>query len=193
MRNARTKQPLTGVTVTLLELISPPGRAAYFLPVDETMTGPDGSYAFSVNQGTYRLRAAKPGYQTYESASIEVDGIWLGRDLRLTPRTPVAAASIRAAAYQVHMTEEGYEPAELAVRPGSSVTFVNLDLDEHTATGVEWDTGVLRPGESFTVQAETAGAYPYIDEVERLNRGRIRVDPNAPPPGRHIWLPLIRR
>ena len=91
------------------------------------------------------------------------------------------------------MTEDGFELAELAVRPGSSVTFVNLDLDEHTATGAGWDTGVLRPGESFTVQVETAGAFPYIDEVERLNRGRILVDPNTPPTGNRTWLPLIRR
>ena len=95
VRDARTKQPLAGVTVTLLELISPPGRAAYFRRIDETTTGPDGTYAFSVRQGTYRLRAAKPGYQNYESASIEVDGIWSGRDLRLTPRTPFAAASVQ--------------------------------------------------------------------------------------------------
>ena len=194
VRNARTKQPLSGVTVTLLEKISPPGRAAYFSPMDEQTTGPDGTYAFSVWAGTYRLRAEKPGYQTYESSSVDVNGIWSGRDILLTPALQAAAAGAeQSAAYQVHITGDGYELPELAVRTGSIVEFVNLDLDEHTATGAGWDSGVLGPGESFKVLAETSGAFPYADEVERLNRGRIVVGPNAPLPGHHIWLPLSIR
>jgi plastocyanin len=178
--------------VILMELISPPGRAAYFTPRSEQITGPDGTYAFSVYGGTYRLRAEKPGYQTYTSPSVEVDGIWPGRDILLTPRTQVAAAA-QAASYQVHMTDDGFELAELAVRPGSTVEFVNLDLDEHTATGEGWDSGVLGPGERFKLLVGTAGAFPYSDAVELLNRGRILVAPNAPPTGNHIRLPLIRR
>jgi plastocyanin len=193
VRDARTGQPLAGARVTLLEKISPPSRAAYFMAVDERLTGPDGTYAFSVYEGTYRLRAEKTGYQTYESSSIEVDGIWAGRDLRLMPARPAAAAGVDAAAYQVHMTEDGYESPELRVRTASVVEFVNLDLAEHTATGAGWDSGVLAPGESFTIVASTAGTFPYGDEEERLRRGRIVVADNGLPPGRHTWLPLSIR
>jgi plastocyanin len=176
-----------------LELISPPGRAAFFDPRSEQTTGPDGTYAFSVHQGTYRLRAQKAGYQTYLSPSEEVDGIWAGRDILLMPRFAAAAAASATAIYQVHMTGDGYELPELAVRTGSVVEFVNLDLDEHTATGESWDSGVLGPGESFKVAASANGVFPYGDQEEPLRRGRIVVWPNAPLPGRYIWLPLTLR
>jgi plastocyanin len=193
VRDARTKQPLSGVRVNLLQKFTPPGRASYFVGVGADTTGPDGAYAFSVGEGAYRLEASKVGYQTYRSPSFDVDGIWLGRDILLMPTLAAAAATASAPVYQVHMTRDGYELPELAVRTGSVVAFINLDLDEHTATGAGWDSGVLGPGESFSILADANGAFPYQDEVGRLSRGRIVVGPNAPLPGRHTWLPLTLR
>ena len=53
----------------------------------------------------------------------------------------------RAEGATVEMQQLKFAPAEIEITVGSIVTFLNLDLVPHTATGDSFDTGTLRNGE----------------------------------------------
>lgn len=72
--------------------------------------------------------------------------------------------------------EPVFDPEVIWVTPGGSVTWKNVDEEEHTATayapandkpqripdGAEsWDSGLLETGETFTETFETEGVYDY--------------------------------
>jgi len=68
-----------------------------------------------------------------------------------------------------------FDPAEIAITAGSTVTFVNLDLVPHTATGDTFDTGTLRKGERKDIVFPTAGEFQYLCRFHRHMTGRIVV------------------
>ena len=51
----------------------------------------------------------------------------------------------------VDISNHAFNPSQLNVAPGTTVTFVNNDTEPHTATADNglFDTGVLEPGSSF--------------------------------------------
>jgi hypothetical protein len=91
----------------------------------------------------------------------------------LTVTIPQGAGRLGIAAY-------GNNP--LVIAAGTSVTWVNQDAEEHTATsdtGV-WDTGLLVTGESsMPVRFATVGTFPYSDAINgrQAMSGVIQVIP----------------
>ena len=63
------------------------------------------------------------------------------------------------------------DPASLQVQPGTTVTWTNATGDRHrmrtTSGPVEFDSGDLDPGKSFTVTLDTIGTYQYVDDRNR--------------------------
>ena len=63
----------------------------------------------------------------------------------------------------VNISAFTFEPALLDVKPGDTITWINLDIVPHTATAVDqsWDTGELNTGErvTLTVSADYFAAY----------------------------------
>lgn len=58
--------------------------------------------------------------------------------------------------------DDGFSPPTLTIDAGQIVTFVNLDGDDHTATGSAFDTGIIpEGGGSASVVLDTPGRYPY--------------------------------
>jgi plastocyanin len=57
-----------------------------------------------------------------------------------------------------------FSPADLTVKAGETIVWVNKDLLAHTATakGSAFDSKVIQPGESWRFVAKTAGTFPYI-------------------------------
>ena len=68
-----------------------------------------------------------------------------------------------------------FAPAEIEVAVGSTITFSNLDLVPHSATGDGFDTGVLKKGESKEITFSEAGDFPYLCTLHRHMKGRVRV------------------
>lgn len=68
-----------------------------------------------------------------------------------------------------------FDPADIEIAAGGSVTFVNLDLVPHTATGDGFDTGTLRKGERKEIAFPTAGEFSYLCKFHRHMTGTIRV------------------
>ena len=77
----------------------------------------------------------------------------------------------------VDISNHAFNPAQLNVAPGTTVTFVNNDTEPHTATadnGV-FDTGVLQPGQSLDVFLDGSGTVPYHCELHPDMQGSIVV------------------
>jgi len=71
--------------------------------------------------------------------------------------TPVAGAT------QTNIQNFAYQPANISVTAGTTVTWTNQDSAPHTVTfrnGMK-DSGMLRQGQSFSYTFATAGTYAY--------------------------------
>ena len=79
----------------------------------------------------------------------------------------------------VDISNHAFNPAQLNVAPGTTVTFVNNDTEPHTATADNglFDTGVLQPGSSFDVFFDGSGTVPYHCELHPDMQGSIVVGP----------------
>jgi plastocyanin len=89
-----------------------------------------------------------------------------------------AAALVRpveAAGLTVELRQFNFEPAMLEIAAGEVVTFVNLDVVPHTATGDSFDTGALKRSEWRKAAFDTPGEYRYLCRFHRHMTGTIRV------------------
>jgi plastocyanin len=71
-----------------------------------------------------------------------------------------------------------FEPADLRVRAGDRVTWINCDEDPHTSTadGGQWTSPLLAPGDGFTQTFSTAGEFVYHCEPHPFMTGRVLVE-----------------
>ena len=92
-----------------------------------------------------------------------------------TPRGTTAPAP--SGTITVDIRNHAFNPAQLNVAPGTTVTFVNNDTEPHTATADNglFDTGVLQPGYSFDVYLEGSGTVTYHCELHPDMQGSIVV------------------
>jgi len=77
----------------------------------------------------------------------------------------------------VDISNHAFNPAQLNVAPGTTVRFVNNDIEPHTATADNglFDTGVLQPGSSFDVFLDGSGTVPYHCELHPDMQGSVVV------------------
>jgi plastocyanin len=71
-----------------------------------------------------------------------------------------------------------FEPADVRVRAGDRVTWINCDTDSHTSTadGGQWASPLFAPGERFTQTFPTSGEFPYHCEPHPFMTGRVIVE-----------------
>jgi plastocyanin len=71
-----------------------------------------------------------------------------------------------------------FGPAELHLRVGESVTWLNCDQDSHTSTadGGQWASPLLAPGDGFTQTFPAAGEFPYHCTPHPFMTGRVIVE-----------------
>ncbi len=170
--------------------------AAEFGQINPQSTAADGYFSFMTPVGVYRLEARGSGYQPYRSTDVQVVSEAVRYDIPLTPL--VGDASRR-----ILITENGFEPAYLAVRPGEVVEWVNMAADSHSAAswksvagaavgGATFDSGLLLAGESYQFRFDMAGAFSYVDATNPANTASIVVSANAPY-ANSLFIPVIRR
>src|SRR5215203_810512 len=77
----------------------------------------------------------------------------------------------------VDIRDHAFNPAQLNVAPGTTVTFVNNNTEPHTATADNglFDTGMLEPGSSFDVFLDGSGTVTYHCELHPDMQGSIVV------------------
>lgn len=61
----------------------------------------------------------------------------------------------------------------VVVKAGTTITWENQDNTQHTTTSAAsppiWDSGILRPGQSFSFTFNTPGTYSYICNVHPMS------------------------
>jgi plastocyanin len=90
---------------------------------------------------------------------------------------PAAQTSDATGTLEVHTAGEQFQPATLTIQAGQTVTFINDDDDEHTATGTDFDTGEMERGESVTVTFNEPGTFTYICQFHSDMQAEIVVLP----------------
>jgi plastocyanin len=71
-----------------------------------------------------------------------------------------------------------FKPANITIKRGTKVRWINKDSTTHTATannGRSFDSGRLGKGQSYTHTFKSAGKKPYHCEVHSHMKGRITV------------------
>jgi plastocyanin len=69
-----------------------------------------------------------------------------------------------------------FSPAQLTVKTGDTVVWVNKDILAHTATSTEggFDSKVIQPGKSWKLVLKKKGNFPYTCSFHPMN-GRLVV------------------
>lgn len=84
-----------------------------------------------------------------------------------------------------------FSPADLTIAEGDIVTWTNDHTINHTSTsddgGIEWDSGVIPPGESFSYTFTAAGTFPYLCTIHPSMQGSITVEPAEDVPTLSEW------
>ncbi len=101
--------------------------------------------------------------------------IWSRRHILALFSAIAVIKPARAGEAIVEMTRLKFAPAEIEIPVGGTVTFVNLDLVPHTATGDAFDTGTLRKDERKEIAFPAAGEFSYLCKFHRHMTGRIIV------------------
>jgi plastocyanin len=104
--------------------------------------------------------------------TVRLGGVALGAALALG-----VVGSVLAAEESVSIQGFAFDPADLTVHVGDTVTWTNQDGATHTATadGGAFDTGNIGGGSSKQVTFSTAGTFPYHCSIHASMHGTITV------------------
>lgn len=101
----------------------------------------------------------------------------------------LASAHAEPGAYVIHMTEEGFEPREVMLPPGSTVAFENADDEDHWPASDDHPTHTryagldssrpVGPGEEWTFTFDREGRWEMHDHLYPNLAAVITIDPDA--------------
>ena len=74
-----------------------------------------------------------------------------------------------------------FSPAQVRIRPGTKVTWVNCGpagdvAHTSTADAGQWNSALLAPGQTFTREFAAAGSFPYHCQPHPGMRGTVTVE-----------------
>lgn len=94
----------------------------------------------------------------------------------------VTSAGAQSNQQTVSIRDFSFEPAQLSVEPGTTVTWTNEGNEPHTVTADNglFDSGVLYPGDSYSVQFDGMGTVSYYCTLHPSLTGGITVDGGTP-------------
>jgi plastocyanin len=77
----------------------------------------------------------------------------------------------------VNIKNHAFDPAQLNVAKGTTVTWTNADTEAHTVTADDglFDSGVLEPGQSYSVWLGGSGTVAYHCELHPDMKGSVVV------------------
>ena len=94
----------------------------------------------------------------------------------------VTSAGTQSNQQTVSIRDFSFEPAQLSVEPGTTVTWTNEGNEPHTVTADNglFDSGVLYPGDSYSVQFDGMGTVSYYCTLHPSMTGGITVGGGTP-------------
>jgi plastocyanin len=104
--------------------------------------------------------------------TARIGGVALGGVLAVT-----VVGSVLAAEEPVTIEGFAFDPADLTVSVGDTITWSNKDSAAHTATadGGSFDTGAIASGSATSVTFATAGTFTYHCSIHPTMTGRVVV------------------
>ncbi|MBK5092505.1 MAG: cupredoxin family copper-binding protein [Actinobacteria bacterium] len=84
-----------------------------------------------------------------------------------TPITPTSSV--------IKIKDFAFDPAEITVAPGTSVTWINEDSTVHTITTTTFDSGEIKPNEQYKFTFGTPGTYDYVCSIHPSMKGKVIV------------------
>src|SRR5215203_6698427 len=80
-------------------------------------------------------------------------------------------------AWSVNIGDNFFDPPDAAVEPGSTITWTNNGDEPHTVTADDgsFDSGMLNPGDSYTVAFDGQGTVTYHCTIHPEMRGSVTV------------------
>ena len=153
-------------------------------------TGADGYYSFFTPAGVYQVEVIRSGYQSYRSPDLVVTDAPVEFDVPLTPEITDPTDHI------IFISDVGFDPPVLVIKPGDVVEWVNVDGQTHTSTSSDpaaqsptgtsgWDSGLLDTAESYRRQLLTPGAYTYYDIENPILNAQVIVETST------TYLPIV--
>lgn len=79
---------------------------------------------------------------------------------------------------EVIIQELSFEPNEITVQAGDTVTWKNMDSPSHTATSSDdlWDSDTISPGGEFSFTFDEPGTYAYFCRFHGTMTGTVVVE-----------------
>jgi plastocyanin len=111
-------------------------------------------------------------------AAVVVVGTLLAVSVAEAHKHPTAAMAQKHPTRTVLIQNFSFKPAQITIKRGTKVRWINKDSTTHTATannGRSFDSGRLRPGQSYTHTFKSAGKKPYHCEIHTDMKGTITV------------------
>jgi len=86
-------------------------------------------------------------------------------------------SSDQTPSWSVYIEDNFFNPADVAVEPGSTITWINNGTVPHTVTADNglFDSGELYPGDSYTVWFGGSGTVTYYCAIHPEMRGNVIV------------------
>ena len=112
-----------------------------------------------------------------QSVAVILAFALVGSAARSTEQQTVRAAESKSAATTQVVTIQNmqFDPAELVVKRGTRVVWINKDLFAHTATAKSFDSGNIEPDASWSYVASQPGDYAYLCAFHPTMKGRLVV------------------
>lgn len=93
----------------------------------------------------------------------------------VTPQVTETETTPAPAEASVEIIGFTFNPAELTISRGTTVTWTQRDSATHTVTGPGFESGGLSQGQTFNHTFNEAGTFDYICSIHPSMRGRIIV------------------
>ena len=95
----------------------------------------------------------------------------------LAMTTGAAAGAAKPAPHTITIEGTAFTPAELTVKPGDRIVWVNRDPYPHTATSEAsgFDSRPIAPEKSWTYVARKKGDFPYTCAIHPSMKGTLHV------------------
>jgi plastocyanin len=86
-----------------------------------------------------------------------------------------STAAPAAAGTAVGISNFTFDPVDVTIKAGDTVTWTNNDSVAHTVTGTGFDSGSIAAGATYSHKFDTAGTVDYVCSVHPQMTGKITV------------------
>lgn len=189
-------QPLSGAQILALDSTA---DVNIILTTKNLIIKPSGTTA-KIGQGHFRASLDGGAYTSFFSKSYVLKGVSVGKhtlkiELVNNDKTPYSPAitktvqfEVKKAApkvyvpknYTVEIKDFSYSPANITVKVGDSITWVNIGSFPRSATSTDnFDTKVIAPGGSATIKFINQGTFNYFALTHMVMKGAVKVEANT--------------